>query len=360
MPEANGDANAGAGDQSKSGAGDAGTGAQDKSGAATGAGGDPNGAAAGASGDKTASDAAAGGDKGGAASDQGKAADGSDKGAAAGADGGKEKTVTPDWPADWRQKAAGADDKDGKILKQLERFASPLDLVKKLQEQDKLISTFKSPLPKDATPEQLAEYRKANGIPEAADKYDLTLPGGLVVGEKDKPIVNNMLAAMHKDNLTNDQVKNILASYYAQEADFIKAREKAQSDFHNTNVDELNKEWGGEYRNEVTRVENLLNTFSAESQSALQFGVDANGMRFLDNKFVMRDLAVMSRMINPVTTVVGGGGGSQADSVDTEIAQLDALMGDRESKYWKGSESEKLQARYRDLVGWKENQKKRA
>lgn len=279
------------------------------------------------------------------------------------ADGTKSGDKTDDkpavgiWPADWRQQLAG-DDKA--FLAQLERYAAPGDLAKKIREQDKLISSgqIKQPLAKDATPEQVAAWRKENNIPEAPEKYDLSLPKGLVIGEADKPIVDNMVKAMHGGNLTQDQVSGVLAAYYEQEKQFTANQEKEAAENKQRNEDKLRGEWGGEYRGEVNRIENLLSTFSVEAQQAIQFGHDNKGMPLLDNTAFLKDLAVMSRALNPVTTLVPSGGGNQMDSVQGEIAMIEKRMTDDRDGYFKDN---KMQERYRQLLEWQDkNQKKTA
>ena len=263
-----------------------------------------------------------------------------------------DKTVLATWPSDWRQQLAG-DDKT--FLGQLERYSSPNDLARKIREQDKLISSgqLKQPLPKDATPEQIAEYRKANGIPESPDKYDVN---AFNIGEQEKPVVGNILKTMHDLNLPPEAVNKILSSYYGQRKEFETNQEKQILANRMAAEDELRKEWGGEYRGEINRIENLLNTYSMETQRAIQFGKDNKGMPLLSNASFLRDLAVHSRMINPVTTVVPGSGGDQMQSVDTEIASIEQRMADDRKGYFK---DEKMQARYRDLLQWRENQKER-
>ena len=166
-----------------------------------------------------------------------------------GADADNRGTAPADWPADWRQKgltAAGVAADDKGALAMLERLGSPGDLVKKVLEQEKLIRSgqHKQALPKDATDEQKAAWRKDNGVPETPDKYDIALPDGLVIGENDKPIVDNILKAAHGVNLTNDQTKAVLAAYYAQEKEFLQNRSAEISTNKTQQDDELHKEWG--------------------------------------------------------------------------------------------------------------------
>src|SRR3546814_3644725 len=56
-------------------------------------------------------------------------------------------------------------------------------------------------LPIYATPEQIAEWRKEQGIPEKPEDYDLKFDNGLVIGEADKPLVAEFLKASHATNV---------------------------------------------------------------------------------------------------------------------------------------------------------------
>src|SRR5688572_23894721 len=94
-----------------------------------------------------------------------------------------------DWPADWRQKLAG---EDKKTLERLGRMASPADLLKSYRALEQKISAgeLKKGLPENATPEQVAEWRREQGLPEKPEGYleNLSLPDGVVLGEADKPM----------------------------------------------------------------------------------------------------------------------------------------------------------------------------
>src|SRR3546814_8159770 len=66
---------------------------------------------------------------------------------------------------------------------------------------------FKKAIGPDATPEQIAEWRKEQGIPEKPEDYDLKFDNGLVIGEADKPLVAEFLKASHATNVTPAQAK---------------------------------------------------------------------------------------------------------------------------------------------------------
>lgn len=304
-----------------------------------------------------------GGDKSGQTGDKGQSGD---KGAAGTKtivdDGGK--SAPGDWPTDWRQKgiaAAGVPEADkAKVLGMLERLTSPGDLVKKVLEQDKLIAQgrHKVAFPKDGTDEQKNAWRKENGVPDAPDKYDLTLPDGLTVSETDKPIVSNILQAAHTANLTNGQIQAIMAAYYKSEGEFVTHREQEMADNKTLQEDALRKEWGEEYRDNVTIIGRLRDShFSQETRNALAGALDSNGMPLLNNKAFLKDLALIARTINPVDTVPGGGAGNQMDNVNDRIKTIEDRMANDRDGYFK---DEKMQKEYRDLLEWRDRNTKRA
>src|ERR1700758_5352632 len=100
--------------------------------------------------------------------------------AAAAADAGKGGNGASDaqgfWPADWRERVAGEDPRG---RERLGRYASPADVAKALIAAQNKISSgeLKPALGKNASAEEVAQWRKAHGIPEVPDKYDLDLGG---------------------------------------------------------------------------------------------------------------------------------------------------------------------------------------
>ena len=316
--------------------------------------------------DKGTDGAAAGKDAAAAGKDGAGAGDAGTGKAKAGtivSDGGSDKkTVAPaDWPSDWRQKgmaAAGIAVDDKKTLAMLERLSSPGDLVKKVLEQEKVISSgaHKKGLAKDATAEQIAAYRKENNIPETPDKYDLALPDGLVIGAQDKPIVDALLGTMHGMNLSNDQVKQMLSAYYKQEGAFLQNREQEIAANKKVQDDELHAEWGAEYRANINAIENLEKTWSRDARIALGGAMDSDGFPLLNNKAFLKEMVLMSRVINPVDTVTTGGGGDQMASVETEIKAIEAKIGGTKEERDGYYKDEKLQKRYQDLLGWRATQ----
>ena len=241
---------------------------------------------------------------------------------------------------------------DEKVLKRLERYSSPKDVAEALiAAQNKIAEGgAKGALPKDSTPEQLAEWRKDNGIPDKPEGYAFKLSDGLVVGDVDKSIVDGFLKTAHDLNMPPAQVERTLDWFF-------KTQEKQLADLHaNDNVlkekcvEDLRQEWGSEYKLNLGIVDGLLNQAPSGVKEALFGGRLADGTPLGNNPDVLRWLASVGRELNPTSTVTGSTGVAAAQAIEGELANLTKMMGDHKSEYWKGPEAEKNQSRYRELV----------
>ncbi|HET7409683.1 MAG TPA: hypothetical protein VFJ13_05740, partial [Paracoccaceae bacterium] len=197
-----------------------------------------------------------------------------------GGDADEGKAAAPaDWPEDWRQRLAG-DDK--KALKRLERLGSPKDVMTAYRALERKVSSgeLKTGLKEDATPEEVASWRRENGIPEKPEDYDTTLPDGLVIGEDDKPLVGEFLTAMHAKNAHPETVKAALAAYYRIAETQQAAQIEADRGFRREAEDALRAEWGPEYRPNVNAMGNFLDGAPAGLKERLL------GARLADGKLL--------------------------------------------------------------------------
>jgi hypothetical protein len=259
-----------------------------------------------------------------------------------------------DFPDDWRQKLAGEDEK---ALKLLERLGSPADMVKKLSEQEKTIRSgkHKEPLGKDATPEQIAEYRAANGIPDTPAGYFDKLDG-LVIGDDDKPAVTEFLAAMHETNAAPEQVGKALNWYFSQQEAQQQAQLERDTAFRAEAQEALRSAMGGDYRANM----NDLKAWLGSQEGMLETFANArapDGTLLGDNPAVVGWLVQQMREINPLSTVVPGGGGGSLDSVNAEIAKIEKVMREDLPAYQRDSE---MQARLLKLYQAQEKAEARA
>lgn len=253
-----------------------------------------------------------------------------------------------DWPADWRQKYSN----DPKVLKRLERYASPKAALDALFAAQNKISSgeLKSALKPDATPEERAAWREDNGIPATPKDYDLTLPNGIVVGEADRPFIDSFLEKAHAANMHPTQVKEALGWYYDQQEQTQAAMIARDEESRMKAEDELRAEFGPEYRRNVAMVKQLLDSAPEGVRDRLLDGRMSDGTPIGNDPAVIRWLVGLSRELNPVGTVVPGSGTNAVQAVETELAGLRKMMGDHKSDYWRGPMAATHQERYRKLT----------
>ncbi|ARM83988.1 hypothetical protein [Marinobacter salarius] len=263
-------------------------------------------------------------------------------------DGGdpSEPAAAPqDWPDDWRTKLAGGDEK---TLKKLERFSSVNDVVKWAQNLEKKMSSgeFKQALDENATEEEVKQWREQNGIPEGPDGYDLDVDG-LVVGDDDKPFLDEFLKEAHESNMPNEMVQKVVAWHYQNIEQQKEAMAEADADFQAEAQQFLREEWGGEYKQNINQIKNLLSTAPEGIEERLLGGRTADGKVVGNDPETLKWLSGLARQINPVATVVPGAGANQASAVQDEISSIETTMRTEPDKYWKDP---KMQARYNELL----------
>lgn len=257
--------------------------------------------------------------------------------------------VAADWPADWRAKLAG-DDKA--YLKTLERYASPADMSKALREAQKKISSGdigkKAPAA-DAPAEEVAAWRKENGIPDDPKGYDTDLGNGLVWGEADKPFLDDFTAFAHGKNLPPAQVKDMLGWYAKTQEQAAAQMQQADGTFHLESDQALRKEWGADFKRNINAIGNLLGTVDGGAEWILQARSQDGKLLGDDPRFV-KWLASTAIEVNPVATLLPAGAADPAKSIADRKSDIEKMMGDKGSDYWRGPKSDGIQKEYRELI----------
>lgn len=276
--------------------------------------------------------------------------------AAAAAARGTTTNPPTQFPADWRKLMVGEDPKE---LTQAERYASPAQVWKKARELETQISSgvFIRPLAKDATAEQVTEWRKANGVPEKPEDYFTKLPDGLVLGEADKPIFDALAKDwLHKHNVKPEAAHELITWMNGlEEAEVAKATESDRK-FAIERADQLRAEWGTDYRANINHVTAFLETAPKGLESVIADARDSSGRLLLSNPDAVRWFAQLARQVNPSLTQSGGGGGDQG-SVDDRIAVIEKMMRTNRKDYDKDT---KVQKELRDLYSARERLKANA
>jgi hypothetical protein len=250
------------------------------------------------------------------------------------------------WPDQWRAKIAGEDPKE---IARLERFKEPADIYKSYRQLENKLATgaLKSttPFPDKGTADDQSAWRKEHGIPESADKYELKLPDGVVIGEEDRPIIDSFLKDAHAGNMTPEVVNQGLSWYYKNQIAAAEARTTLDKHVAKENNEKLRQDWGSDYQSNLQYINDILGDAGDDLRNSILNSRSPDGNPLASNPEFLNFLVRKAREINPIPTMVGQG--ATSTSVDNEIQTIKAEMAQKNSDYWKNSQKQK---RYQDLI----------
>ncbi len=229
---------------------------------------------------------------------------------------------------------------------QLDRILDMGSLIKShFSAQDRIrAGEISNGLPANATPEQVTEWRKANDIPDAADKYNIALDKGLVLGEEDNRIMAKVFPVALQHNVSNKAMSAITSTFLAAR---IKEEEQI---LLNDDVDAkattgmLKTAWGKDHPVNVQMVANLIALLPAAVQESFSNARMPDGKAVLNSPEVLVWMADIARQLNPAGTVVPNAN-NPTQAISDEIKALEARMGTPE--WFKDIAA---QERYRALI----------
>ena len=259
------------------------------------------------------------------------------------------------WPDDWRQKIAGDDAKE---LKRLERFQDVGDVYKAYREvETKWNSREITPtLPEGATEEDVAAYRKAAGIPEKPEGYYESFKE-IVVGDDDKPILDDFLGKMHASNMPPAQVQEAVNWYFSEMENRQQALAEIDTENKAKGEDQLREEWGGDFRINLSARDNLMAGLPEGLQESLLEARLPDGTKLGHSVDFNRWLVAQARELNPVATLVPSNGGDPINAIAEEKKTIEGVMRTDRRSYDKDPQ---MQKRYLELLEAEGRLQKRA
>jgi hypothetical protein len=250
----------------------------------------------------------------------------------------------------WNEYVNNVKTKNEKLAKTLERYSSVDDVTKALFEAKQLISKgVKEPeLPKNATEEQIKEYRQKIGVPESSDKYQF--PETVKVKDEDKPLWDLFGKFAIENNISQEDFGKLAPAYYAMEAAI---REQGEADYKTIvrEQDAAVKEmWGSDATTNIKTNEDFLINSGGETLAQLLLGATSSDGKPLGNN------PVVAKWINEQARQAGYSSlmpyysQTSIDDLNTKIENLEKMMGDHNSAYWKGEHAQVKQKEYRELT----------
>jgi hypothetical protein len=235
-------------------------------------------------------------------------------------------------PLSDRQRQAAIDDAREKFLSRLAKYPTrEAALLALIDAQNKISSgKYKAALPDDATEEEVAAWRKENGIPEDAKGYKLPKVQGEEWSDADKPGLDKLLARMHEKNATQAQVdaalttyKEIVAEAKQAQQEHLRSIDKADTE---ATRDALRDEFEGEFKPAMTLLKRLVNdgeVFPDEAGKLIADARTADGHRLINNPAFAKFLINFAREHYGEGSMISG---DQQAAVNTEEQEIINLM----------------------------------
>lgn len=273
-----------------------------------------------------------------------------------GKDGGVGETTTADPSADWAKIVESYSNGDSKKAAALGRYANLNAIIDaQLTVREKFSKgEIKTALPKDATEDQKKVWRSENGIPEAADKYELKLSGDQKLTDADQAVIGKyLLPKAHGVNMNSEQAAAAVEAFRDfQAARTVEIQQKDGKDAEAA-TNKLTVEWGAGFQANKSKVEGMLSTLPAAVKDRFMGARLSDGTGVFNDPDFMKGMLAWANEINPTGTIVPAGGGSLASSIEDELKGIKELRTSDNRKYL----SEPVQKRERELIAARDKAK---
>jgi len=176
---------------------------------------------------------------------------------------------------------------DAKADPDITRYKTGEDFYKGFKEQSKLVGAKGVVIPDENSDDGVkSAYRKALGIPEAAEGYNFAELEGLHPEVKITPeVVAGFKAFAHKHSLSAKQAEGIFPEYFGMVSDGFNKRDETAILNKNESIAALRNDWGKDFDQNSTIARRLVEKFGGKEVLA-EFGDLGNKpkiMKFLSN-----------------------------------------------------------------------------
>lgn len=264
----------------------------------------------------------------------------------AGASGAPPTPAPSSGADDWRAPMVPQDEKDGRTLKELQRYNTPADLVKSLIETKTALSKRDEGMIKllgaDATDDDKKAFNTKLGIPEKPDAYKITatVPDGLDITEADKGFLKNVTAQLHARGgflATPEGVNAAHEFYYSMVEEQASQMAAAAEMTRIENERNLKTEWGPEYPINLKYAEaGVQSFFKVDDASEILDKTFADGTKVGNWAPFLKAMAAAARASgdDPVfLQSMLGGDNLSSDALDDEISKIQGYRSSNPSKY---------------------------
>ncbi len=216
-------------------------------------------------------------------------------------DGGEAAAETrPDLhPGDGDWRASIADDR---VRRFAEKFTSPADAAKTAFEFRQKLSDVVPKPGKNATPEEVAAFRKAIGVPDSPGGYEIELPDDprpeMQLDEAGEARLAGFLGAMHQAGAPPAAVQAAIDTYFAMVEESLDAVTEAAGRHRAAAEAELTKEWAGDFKRNNELAKRAAHAFGGERFVDFIEKAKVDGVTLGDHPELLRAFARIGRNMN--------------------------------------------------------------
>ncbi len=279
------------------------------------------------------------------AAEETKAAEEAEATAKAEADAKEEKEAAAKaaGEVDWRD-SVGDDFK-----KDAEQYSSIDEILNRTRKTRQLLSKAIIPPGEDASEDDIANYRRKIGVPESAEKYEVTRPKELPDALSSEVALANEVAIAtkaHELNISTTQLAGLMDTYWQVNTDMLDAIEVERERVVKESEVALKKEWGSDFDRNKEFANSFLRNIFDDPEAALQIKLDT-GQFLLDDPIMVKAFTAAGRAMGEdgIGPVLGSGKGEE---IQTQIDALTEKQHDS-TKIFSQKDSARLQELYEIL-----------
>lgn len=213
--------------------------------------------------------------------------------------------------ADWHKHLPPDVQPEAEQMKLGERVRSVTDLARFTINAQRLVGKKGVFIPNEKSPpEEVAEYRKALGIPDSTEGYQIKpekLPDGMSWDDND---AKQFVEIAHRNHIPPRAMKELVNAHVARQAELGKRMQQAQINVlqskHDAGMADLKASWGRDFDNNIIAVK----------QAAIATGTSLESPGFIDPAMAKMVLRLKSMISDDKFISAGTASSSALNSVD--------------------------------------------
>lgn len=219
----------------------------------------------------------------------------------------------------------------------IQKFQDVNGLAKSYLSLESMMGQEKIPVPKgDDDINAWSMYKKAFGVPESSDKYDIQIEG------LDDSKLGTLKDIFYQNNIPQKTAQKLADAYIDDYKKFFEFQDQQYRLEAQKATEELKKDWGLKYEENLTNARNFLEKMSSNQEEYSYFESKIGN----DPKFIK----LLSKMGNAISEGSLGGfegqGGGFTKTPQEAKQEFDRILNDPDDAYWAGARNRRNDVKY--------------